>query len=65
VGPAVVGWYGVGDIGGDGCGKTGAVLENLDDWTEYVVLGYANRVRRVLPVLTCYSYRAQRCDGKS
>jgi hypothetical protein len=45
--PAGVGWYGVGDIGDDGCGKTGVVLENLDDQTKYSVLGYANGVRRV------------------
>jgi hypothetical protein len=47
--PVVVGWYGVGDIGGDKCRKTSVVLENLDDWIEYAFSGYANRVRRVLP----------------
>jgi hypothetical protein len=31
VGPTAVCWYGVGDIGGDGCGKTGAILKNLGD----------------------------------
>jgi hypothetical protein len=31
VGPASGGWYGVGDIGDDGCEKTSAVLENLAD----------------------------------
>jgi hypothetical protein len=51
VGPTAVCWYGVGDIGDDGCGKTGAVLENLGDQTEYSVLGYAHRVRGVLPAL--------------
>jgi hypothetical protein len=49
VGPTVVCWFGVGDIGEDGCGKTDVVLRNLDDQTEYSVLGYANGVRRVLP----------------
>jgi hypothetical protein len=34
-------WYGVCDIGGDGCGKIGVVLEKLDDWTEYSLLGDA------------------------
>jgi hypothetical protein len=43
VGPTAVCWYGVGDTGGDGCEKIGAVLENLDDQTEYSVLGYAGR----------------------
>jgi hypothetical protein len=33
VGPAGVGWYGVGDLGDDKCGKTDVVLENLDDQT--------------------------------
>jgi hypothetical protein len=42
VGPTGVGWYGVGDIEGDRCGKTGAVLENLDDQAEYSILGYTN-----------------------
>jgi hypothetical protein len=51
VGPTVVCWLGVGDIGKDGCGKTDAVLRNLDDQAEYSILGYANGVRRVLPTL--------------
>jgi hypothetical protein len=47
VGLAGVGWYEVGDIGDDGCEKTGVVLKNLDDHTLYFVFGYANGVRRV------------------
>jgi hypothetical protein len=50
VGPASGGWYGVGDIGDDGCEKTGAVLENLADWAEYSLLGDAFGVAPVLPV---------------
>jgi hypothetical protein len=44
VGPAGVGWYGVRDIGDDGCGETSVVLENLADQAEYSLLGYANGV---------------------
>jgi hypothetical protein len=47
--PASVGWYGVGDMGGDGCGEFGTVLQNLDDQTEYSVLRDAFGVSRVLP----------------
>jgi hypothetical protein len=47
-GPAVVGWYEVGDLEDDGCGKTSVVLEKLDDHTKYSVLAYG--VRRGLPV---------------
>jgi hypothetical protein len=47
VGLAGVGWYEVGDIGDDGCEKTGVALKNLDDHTLYFVFGYANGVRRV------------------
>jgi hypothetical protein len=50
VGPASGGWYGVGDIGDDGCEKTGAVLEHLADWAEYSLLGDAFGVAPVLPV---------------
>jgi hypothetical protein len=39
VGPAGVGWYGVGDMGHDGCSEIGTVLQNLDDQAEYSVLG--------------------------
>jgi hypothetical protein len=49
VGPASVGWYGVGDMGDDGCGEIGTVLQNFDDWAEYSLLEDAFRVSRVLP----------------
>jgi hypothetical protein len=32
-------WYGVCDIGDDGCGKTGTGLENIADWAKYSLLG--------------------------
>jgi hypothetical protein len=32
-------WYGVCDIGDDGCRKTGTGLENIADWEEYSLLG--------------------------
>jgi hypothetical protein len=51
VGSADVGWYGVRDLGDDGCRENGAVLKNLADWTVYSLLGDEFGVRRVLPVL--------------
>jgi hypothetical protein len=32
-------WFGVWDLGDDGCGKIDTALENLADWTEYSILG--------------------------
>jgi hypothetical protein len=49
VGSSMGSWYGVWDIGEDGCVETGTALENLNDYAEYTLLGYANRVRLVRP----------------
>jgi hypothetical protein len=41
VGPMGGSWYGVGDMGDDGCGEMATVLQNLDDQAEYSLLGDA------------------------
>jgi hypothetical protein len=41
VGPADVGWYGVGDLGDDECGENGNVIQIFDEQAEYSLLGDA------------------------